>query len=554
MWCNQSRTNPRRQTVCLRILWHVERQRLQCCKKYSWGRADSGSGTVDITVVTPGGTSPNSSADQFTYVLLPTVTKINTTSGPVAGGTFVTVTGSGFYGGGTSSAVSAVDFGATAGTSPSVTSDTTLSITSPAGSGTVDITVVTPRGTSAATSSDRFTYAPIPAVIGVSVNSGPATGGTVVTVTGSGFYGGGASSAVSAVDFGATAGTSLSVTSDTTLNITSPAGSGTVDITVVTPGGISAATSNDHFTYAEVTVTGISPSYGPLAGGTPVTITGIGFVNGATVTIGSALATGVTFVNSTSITAVTPSGTAGSKNIQVTNPDLQAGTLENGFTFEAVTVTSIFPPSGPTAGGTSVTITGTGFASGATVTIGGNAATGVTYVSATSIKATTPAGTVGSANVVVTVSPNSSPPLSGGFTYEVTPTVTGVTPSSGPTAGGTKITITGTGFVTGATVTIGGIAATVVTVVNTTSIIATTPAGTAGAQSVIVTTPGGPGTLTNGFTYEVTPTVTNISPNSGPVAGGTAVTITGTGFASGATVTIGGNAATALSIASDWSD
>jgi hypothetical protein len=338
------------------------------------------------------------------------------------------------------------------------------------------------------------------------------------------------------------------------LNITSPAGSGTVDITVVTPGGISAATSNDHFTYAEVTVTGISPSYGPLAGGTPVTITGIGFVNGATVTIGSALATGVTFVNSTSITAVTPSGTAGSKNIQVTNPDLQAGTLENGFTFEAVTVTSIFPPSGPTAGGTSVTITGTGFASGATVTIGGNAATGVTYVSATSIKATTPAGTVGSANVVVTVSPNSSPPLSGGFTYEVTPTVTGVTPSSGPTAGGTKITITGTGFVTGATVTIGGIAATVVTVVNTTSITATTPAGTAGAQSVIVTTPGGPGTLTNGFTYEVTPTVTNISPNSGPVAGGTAVTITGTGFASGATVTIGGNAATALSIASDWSD
>ena len=113
---------------------------------------------------------------------------------------------------------------------------------------------------------------------------------------------------------------------------------------MVTPGGISAATSNDHFTYAEVTVTGISPSYGPLAGGTPVTITGIGFVNGATVTIGSALATGVTFVNSTSITAVTPSGTAGSKNIQVTNPDLQAGTLENGFTFEAVTVTSISPP------------------------------------------------------------------------------------------------------------------------------------------------------------------------------------------------------------------
>ena len=504
-------------------------------------------GTIDITVTTAGGTSPTSAADQFTYVTGPTVTSISPNSGTTAGGTSVTINGTDL------SSATAVKFGSN---TAAITSDTTTQIvaTSPAGAaGTIDITVTTAGGASATSSADHFTYAPIPAVIGVSVNSGPATGGTVVTVTGSGFYGGGASSAVSAVDFGATAGTSLSVTSDTTLNITSPAGSGTVDITVVTPGGISAATSNDHFTYAEVTVTGISPSYGPLAEGTPVTITGIGFVNGATVTIGSALATGVTFVNSTSITAVTPSGTAGSKNIQVTNPDLQAGTLENGFTFEAVTVTSISPPSGPTAGGTSVTITGTGFASGATVTIGGNAATGVTYVSATSIKATTPAGTVGSANVVVTVSPNSSPPLSGGFTYEVTPTVTGVTPSSGPTAGGTKITITGTGFVTGATVTIGGIAATVVTVVNTTSITATTPAGTAGAQSVIVTTPGGPGTLTDGFTYEVTPTVTNISPNSGPVAGGTAVTITGTGFASGATVTIGGNAATGVTVVSSTS-
>ena len=65
------------------------------------------------------------------------------------------------------------------------------------------------------------------------------------------------------------------------------------------------------------------------------------------------------------------------------------------------------------------------------------------------------------------------------------PTITGITPTSGPTAGGTAVTITGTGFVTGATVTIGGTAATSVTRNSATSISATTPAGSAGAQNVI---------------------------------------------------------------------
>jgi len=81
------------------------------------------------------------------------------------------------------------------------------------------------------------------------------------------------------------------------------------------------------------------------------------------------------------------------------------------------------------------------------------------------------------------------------------PTVTGITPTSGTTAGGTSVTITGTNFISVATVTIGGNAATGVTVVNATTITATTPAGTAGAKDVVVTTTGGTGTLSGGFTY-----------------------------------------------------
>ncbi len=82
-------------------------------------------------------------------------------------------------------------------------------------------------------------------------------------------------------------------------------------------------------------------------------------------------------------------------------------------------------------------------------------------------------------------------------------TTTGISPSSGPTAGGTAVTITGTNFTTDGTttVTIGGVAATGVTVVNSTTITATTPAGTLGAKDVVVTSGGDSGTLTGGYTY-----------------------------------------------------
>jgi hypothetical protein len=82
------------------------------------------------------------------------------------------------------------------------------------------------------------------------------------------------------------------------------------------------------------------------------------------------------------------------------------------------------------------------------------------------------------------------------------PSVTGVAPASGPSNGGTALTITGTNFAPGATVTLGGNAATNVSVVSSTTITATTPPQAAGTVSVTVTnTDGQSGTLTNGFTY-----------------------------------------------------
>ena len=73
-------------------------------------------------------------------------------------------------------------------------------------------------------------------------------------------------------------------------------------------------------------------------------------------------------------------------------------------------------------------------------------------------------------------------------------------------------------------------------------------------MTVTVTVSGQSGSLTNGFTYVVAPTVSSVSPNNGPVAGGTAVTITGTNFAAGATVTFGGTAATNVVVVNSTTD
>lgn len=80
-------------------------------------------------------------------------------------------------------------------------------------------------------------------------------------------------------------------------------------------------------------------------------------------------------------------------------------------------------------------------------------------------------------------------------------TITGVAPSTGTTAGGTGVTITGTNFASGATVTFGGAAATNVVVVNSTTITATTPPYAPGAVAVVVAVNGQGATLTNGYTY-----------------------------------------------------
>src|SRR5581483_4543644 len=154
-----------------------------------------------------------------------------------AGGTTVTVTGTGFL------TATGVTFGGTPGTSLNVVSDSSLSVVAPAGSGTVDVVVANSTGSSPTSAADDFPYDGTPMVTGVSPGAGKAAGGTTVTVTGTGFL------TATGVTFGGVAGTSLDVTSDGTLTVVAPAGSGTVDVVVANTTGASPTSGSDSFTY-----------------------------------------------------------------------------------------------------------------------------------------------------------------------------------------------------------------------------------------------------------------------------------------------------------------
>jgi len=200
-------------------------------------------GTVRISVTTPGGTTPTSSADVYQFIVsAPAVTSISPASGPATGGTTVTVSGSGFTG------ATTVYFSSSKGVTVSVNaSGTQLTVKTPLGASgaSVNVEVKTPEGESTAVTADLFTYGPT--ITSLSRTSGPVSGGTKVTITGSGF------TTVEDVKFGTTTAEAITVKSATQVAATSPGGNaGTVDVTVTAGTGTSPTVDADHYTYVGV--------------------------------------------------------------------------------------------------------------------------------------------------------------------------------------------------------------------------------------------------------------------------------------------------------------
>jgi hypothetical protein len=204
---------------------------------------------------------------------------------------------------------------------------------------------------------------------------------------------------------------------------------------------------------APPTVTHVSPATGPQGGGELVTISGTGLGTASAVRFGSVPAAGFTVISPTSISAIAPPG-KGEVDITVTTSTGTSATAgTDRFTYLtgiAPTVTKLSAKKGPAAGRTSVTITGTGFTAVKAVQFGTVASAGFQVVSPTSIVALSPAETTGSVDVTVTTSSDTSAATSKAkFEFE-SPTVTSVSPRSGPTTGASTITVSGSGFALGA--------------------------------------------------------------------------------------------------------
>ena len=251
----------------------------------------------------------------------------------------------------------------------------------------------------------------IPTVSGISPSSGPATGGTIVTITGSGFTG------VPEVDFGGVKATSYTVNSDTQITATAPPETGSVvTVTVFTPHwGTSATSATDMFTYTGATittapiVTAVSPSRSPTPQ-TPwssgVKITGTGFTGATNVYFSGIPPYQFSVESATEIIACIPMHAAGSTvDVTVVTPGgTSAISPADQLTYIAAPViTGISPSSGPATGGTVITIIGSGFTGADYVDIGSVGATSFTVVSDTKAIATTEAHTAGTVDVMVAV-------------------------------------------------------------------------------------------------------------------------------------------------------
>jgi hypothetical protein len=265
--------------------------------------APAGSGSSAVTVTDPSGTS---NSVTYTYLPQPVLSSSTPNQGPTAGGNTVTITGTNLSG------ATAVTFGSRSATITG-NAGTQITVQAPAGAaGAVNLTVTTDGGTS--TPSPYF-YVPLPNVDSVAPALGPATGGNTVTITGSEL------SLTSAVHFGSHTAAGFSVLSDGEITALVPLGSGTVTVTVTTPGGTSLpGVGNPYYTYVGLPViTGLSPNQGPAAGGNSITITGSNLTHTDSVLVGSTPASFVT-VSDTKVVTVAPGGASGTVSLVVHSP------------------------------------------------------------------------------------------------------------------------------------------------------------------------------------------------------------------------------------------
>jgi hypothetical protein len=536
----------------------------------------------------------------FTVTAGPTVTSLNNDTLGQGASVDVTINGTGFAAGGTTAATRPVFTFPIANGTSGVTGVTksatatsavvTITVASNATLGNRSVTVTNPDGGSStlaptsppapATPTSPLTITPAPIATSVTPASAPAGATRTVALVGTGFDTKGMSVVITlppAPGATRTPDTSLTVgavtvssTTQATFTLTTGATSpsGLRDLVLTNKSDFGSSVCGGCFGIDDLTVT---PTSGSNTGPATLTFARTGLVQGSTVQLVRAGDPAYQpHLNGGSVT-VTASGMSAAFDLTSAAPGPYNAIITSGtakyscascFTVTGVTptLTSITPnAAGQGAANRPVTIVGTKLSRGEQVTIAGATVHDVAFVSPTQITALVdvPAATAaGAKDVTVTnADGNGTATLTGAFTVTAAPVVKTITPAAlGQGAASQQVTITGTGFVAGATgqpssaLDLGpGVTVTNVVVTKGTQTVpiigpfsddtavatVTVAEGAAiGQRDVNVSNPdGGVGTLAKGFTVNAGPKVVSISPTAvTPTTSGRTLVLTGSGF------------------------
>lgn len=497
-------------------------------------------------------------AHQFVVGRVPAQLRIDQlapAAGPSSGGQVVEIRGADFRDGVT------VTFDDVVGSNVErLRADLVRVVTPRHGVGVVDVGVRNPDGSSALVAA-AYSYLPAPEINAITPALGPESGGTRIEIEGTNF-GIDARIIVDRVPC-----RHLLLVSSELLTCDTPSGRGTVDVTVVDAQG-GAGRFIDAFTYlAAPQIDSVTPDRGNSAGGLTIRVIGTDFQEGAIVVVGGAVCTDAVVLPD-SIVCTAPPGEAGVVDVVVVNPDGQSDILVGGYAqLGPPVVVAVLPAEGPVTGGVDfqVSIRGAGLAIDDAVFFGDARSALVLdaiddvellVVLPASTLPLTPAPASGFADVDVVVersgvNDNRRGALVNGFRYLWPPEVFSVAPAEGPTAGGTRVIVTGRFFAASSTLSFDDIPCLDVQFISSTELACTTPPGEAGLVDVAAANDVLVGIGIGIFTYVPPPRVDSIVLPDGPTFGGDSVTVRGALFRPGAEVFIGGAVCSNLIVVDD---
>ncbi len=360
--------------------------------------------------------------------------------------------------------------------------------------------------------------------------TGPTTGDTRVQIIGEGFKPG------TRVFFGSLEVPVRLSGHQTLIGRTPPAaGPGPVLVRVIAPDGVTQHL-NDGFSYlTALRIDSIAPNRLPTTGGVEIEIHGAGFTDPIGVNFSGKSASRIQVISDSLLRVIAPANPRGAATLRLTTATETFERPDAVHYYSPLRIDRVTPTSGMIAGGQTVTIHGQGFTAETEVYFADKSATIQSVdVAAGTLRATSPPASAPGLVGIRLQNEHETHLLENAYLYRTDNafTLRAAHPDHGPTTGGTEVWLVGHGFdAPNLSVLFDTKTATIISTSADHARVRTPPATNPGPVNIIVRTGSTEiGRLTNGFNYQRTVEITDISPAQGPTAGNQSVTITGRGF------------------------